>query len=81
MSRTTSTLYGLGGFDPSKSDGNVVALDAIDVPQEPLSPVGALATMLAIAGILTVEDAAAAVGLPPEALVAEAQAWAAAAGE
>ena len=44
----------------------------------PLEPTGALATLLAVVGSLTVEDAANAVGLTPADLVAEAQAWAAA---
>lgn len=41
-----------------------------------LDPVGALATLLAVNGVLLVEDAANAVGLPPDRLVSEAQAWA-----
>ena len=44
----------------------------------PLDPVGALATLLAVTGTLTVEDAANAVHLLPSELVAEAEAWAAA---
>ena len=40
-----------------------------------LDPSGALATLLAVVGSLTVEDAANAVGLTPADLVAEAQAW------
>lgn len=81
MSTMTSTVYGPGGYDPTKHDNNVVSVETIDVPQEPMSHAGALATMLAVAEVLTVENAAAAVGLPPGALVAEAQAWAAAAQE
>ena len=42
----------------------------------PLDPAGALATLLAVTGTLTVEDAANAVRLLPSELVAEAQAWA-----
>jgi hypothetical protein len=45
---------------------------------QPLDPTGALATLLAVVGTLTVEDAANAVGLTPDDLVTEAQAWAAA---
>jgi hypothetical protein len=41
----------------------------------PLDSSGALATLLAVTGTLTVEDAANAVGLTPADLVAEAQAW------
>jgi bifunctional ADP-heptose synthase (sugar kinase/adenylyltransferase) len=43
----------------------------------PLDPTGALATLLAVLELSTVEDAANAVGLTPEDLVAEAEAWAA----
>jgi hypothetical protein len=46
-----------------------------------LDPTGALATLLAVTGTLTVEDAANAVGLTPDDLIHEAQAWAAAGGE
>jgi hypothetical protein len=45
---------------------------------QPLDPTGALATLLAVVGTLTVTDAANAVGLTPDDLVTEAQAWAAA---
>lgn len=41
-----------------------------------LDSVGALATLLAVRGVLSVTDAANAVGLPPDRLVSEAQAWA-----
>lgn len=41
----------------------------------PLDPVGALATLLAVRAVLPVEEAAAAVGLPAQALVDEALAW------
>lgn len=47
--------------------------------QAPLDATGALATLLAVTEVLTVVDAANAVGLPPDALVAEAEAWQAAA--
>jgi hypothetical protein len=45
---------------------------------QPLDSLGAAVTLLAVVGAVTVEDAANAVGQPPEALVAEAEAWAAA---
>lgn len=50
-----------------------------ETPDEhaPLSNVGTLATLLAVLGIATIEDAANAVNLKPDDLVAEAQAWAA----
>ena len=47
-----------------------------DPPQTPLDPTGALATLLAVTEVLTVEDAANAVGLTAADLVAEAEAWA-----
>jgi len=48
-----------------------------EVPQ-PLDATGALATLLAVEQVLTVEDAANAVGLTPDDLVNEALAWGAA---
>jgi hypothetical protein len=45
---------------------------------QPLDAVGSLATLLAVESVLTVEDAANAVGLTPTDLVNEAEAWAAA---
>ncbi len=50
-------------------------------PRKPLDRVGALATLLAVTETLTVEDAANAVGLAPEDLIAEAEAWAVAQGD
>lgn len=44
----------------------------------PLDPLGVLATLLAVTGAVTVQDAANAVGLTPQNLIQEAQAWAAA---
>tara|TARA_R110000868_G_scaffold97275_4_gene267522 strand:- start:1084 stop:1323 length:240 start_codon:yes stop_codon:yes gene_type:complete len=72
-----NTIYGIGGFDPTKANNNIVEEQTIpDPPQAPLDPVGALATLLAVTGTLTVDDAANAVGLTAADLVAEAQAWA-----
>jgi hypothetical protein len=69
--------YGIGGYDPTKPNNNIVEERIIDdPPQAPLDSSGALATLLAVTGTLTVEDAANAVGLNPADLVAEAQAWA-----
>jgi hypothetical protein len=42
---------------------------------QPLDAVGALATLLAVVGTLTVDDAANAVGLTADDLVTEAEAW------
>lgn len=70
-------VYGLGGYDPTKPNNNIVEDDEIpDGPRTPLEPVGALATLLAVSEVVSVEDAANAVGLTADDLVAEAQAWA-----
>jgi hypothetical protein len=42
----------------------------------PLDQIGAAMTLLAVNGVVSVEDAANAVGLTPDDLVAEAEAWA-----
>lgn len=73
-----TVTYGLGGYDPSKPNNNVVAMNDADWPQEPLNQAGVLATLNAVLGIWSVEDAANAVHLSPADLVAEAEAWAAA---
>jgi hypothetical protein len=59
-------------------DGRTYEYEVPDPPPAPLDPVGALATLLAVESVLTVEDAANAVGLSPDDLVNEAEAWAAA---
>lgn len=71
--------YGLGGYDSSKPNNNIVEEYEIDVPQQPLQGVEVLATLNAVLGIWSLQDAANTVGLLPEDLIAEAQAWAAAA--
>jgi hypothetical protein len=64
--------------------GEVVSTRALTLDErraygpQPLEAVGALATLLAVEGVLGVEDAANAVGLTPEQLVTEAQGWSAA---
>lgn len=45
---------------------------------QPLNPTGALATLLAVTPTPSLEDIANAVGLNPEDLIAEAEAWSAA---
>lgn len=60
-------------------DGVLLETVEVDVPdpvQQPLDPVGALATLLVVNGTLTAQDAANAVRLTEADLVAEAQAWA-----
>jgi len=66
-------IYGPGGYDPTKPNKNVIS--ETPTAPEPLDAIGALATLLAVTGTLTVEDAANAVGLTPDDLVTEAQAW------
>lgn len=74
-------VYGIGGYDSSKPNNNIVEeYEVPDPPQQPLPPAAALATLLAVTGVLTVTDAANGVGETPQALTLEAQAWAAAAG-
>lgn len=72
--------YGLGGYDPDKPNGNIV--EELDVPVSPtsLDAAGALATLLVVQGVVDINDAANAVGLVPEELIHEAQAWAVAEG-
>jgi hypothetical protein len=58
------------------SDGNLISSTEVWRDLDPLDPVGALATLLAVTEVVSVEDAANAVGLTPQDLVNEAQAWA-----
>ncbi len=70
-------VYGLGGYDPTKPNNNIVEVYEIDATgPPPLDSVGALATLLAVTEVVAVQDAANAVGLTAGDLVAEAQAWA-----
>ena len=55
---------------------NVVGLhNPLNAPFEPMDPVGALATLLVVLDLVTLEDASAALHEEPEHLVAEATAW------
>jgi hypothetical protein len=72
------TVYGIGGYDPSKPNNNIIEEYEVDDIRQPLDPTGALATLLAVLEVATVADAANAVGLTPDDLIAEAQAWEAA---
>jgi hypothetical protein len=70
-------VYGLGGHNDSLPNNNIV--EAYEIPQTgppPLDSVGALATLLAVTEVVSVQDAANAVGLDPQALIDEAEAWA-----
>ena len=58
------------------ADGETLTYTQPDPPRSPLDPVGALATLLAVTETVSVADAANAVGLTSDDLVAEAEAWA-----
>jgi hypothetical protein len=61
-------------------NGNLLSESDVVRPQAPLDPLGAAMTLLAVLGVVPLDDAANAVGLTPADLVAEAQAWAVAMG-
>lgn len=70
-------VYGIGGYNPKKKNNNIVEeLELDDPPQQPLNDSGALATLMVVNGLIDINDAANAVRQAPEALIAEAQAWA-----
>jgi hypothetical protein len=73
---STVTIYGAGGYNPDLPNGNIIEQYEVSDVRTPLDPAGALATLLAVTETLTVDDAANAVGLTADDLVAEAQAWA-----
>jgi hypothetical protein len=76
---STVTRFGIGGYDPTKPNNNIIEeYETPDPAPQPLDPTGALATLLAVLEVATVQDAANAVGLTPDDLIAEAQAWEAA---
>jgi hypothetical protein len=58
------------------ADGNLVYSVEVWRDLLPLDSVGALATLLAVTEVVSVQDAANAVGLEPQALIDEAEAWA-----
>lgn len=72
--------FGIGGFDASKPNNNIIEEIELDEQDQPLDRVGALVTLLTVQGLLDINDAANAVQLAPEDLVKEAQAWAVAEG-
>ena len=61
-------------------DGEVLTFEQPDPPQAPLEPVAVAATLNAVLGVWSLEDAANAVNLTPADLIHEAEAWAVAAG-
>ena len=50
-------------------------MDDMTNPPTPLIAVGVVATLLAVLEVATVQDAANAVGLTPQDLITEAEAW------
>jgi hypothetical protein len=62
-------------------DGVLVRVEETPDVYDPLNAEGVIATLNAVLGLWTVEDAANAVGLTPADLIAEAQAWALAQGD
>jgi hypothetical protein len=56
-------------------DGQVLIFEQPDPPRPSLDAAGVMATLNAVLGIWPVEDAANSVGLSPDDLIAEAQAW------
>jgi hypothetical protein len=75
---TKVTVYGIGGYDPTKTNNNIIEEYDVEIPQQPLDATGALATLLAVEQVVSVQDAANAVGLTEQDLVNEALAWGAA---
>lgn len=70
-------VFGIGGYDKTKPNDNIVEeIDLPDPPRRPLDDAGALATLLVVTGVLTLQDGANSVRKKPDDLVAEAQAWA-----
>ena len=76
---STTIVYGIGGYDPLKPNSNIVEqYEEPDGPAMPLDPAGVAATLNVVLGLWPLDDAANAVMLTPDDLVAEAEAWAAA---
>lgn len=72
--------YGIGGYDPTKPNNNIVEEQILEDQLTSLKTEGVIATLNVVLGLWPIEDAANAVSLTPSDLVAEAQAWAAAQG-
>ena len=73
---STVVTYGIGGYDPSKPNNNIVEETVIpDDPQQPLHGIALVATLNAVLGIWSLEDAANIAGVSQDDLIAEAQAW------
>ena len=72
---TKIVTFGLGGYDPSKPNYNLVEVVEVPDVQVPLDAVGVVATLNAVLGVWSLADAANAVGLTEQDLINEAQAW------
>lgn len=57
-------------------DGNLVIDEVLEIPYPSLDPAGVAATLNVVLGLWSLQDAANAIGVEPDHLVAEAQAWA-----
>lgn len=64
-------------IDPN---GDTLVYETPDPPFAPLDPIGVMATLNAVLGTWTLQDAANAAGVTPDDLIREAQSWAAAQG-
>lgn len=65
-------------------DGVMLGVEEVELPdpvQQPLPADGVIATLNAVLGLWTLQDAANASGYTEDQLIAEAQAWAAAEGD
>jgi hypothetical protein len=76
-------IYDLDAHSYQREEAGVIvaerAMTDAEVRQygpQPLDATGSLATLLAVESVLTVQDAANAVGLTPQDLINEAEAWA-----
>jgi secreted protein with Ig-like and vWFA domain len=75
-----TVTFGIGGFDQSQPNNNVIwEVVSDEHSTRSLDVIGVFATLNAVLGIWSLEDAANAVNLAPADLIAEAQAWALAA--
>lgn len=70
--------YGVGGYDPTKPNNNIIEDVEIEVEQQPLDSNGVLLCLLVVKGVLTLEEATSFSGLASEQLIEEVLAWEAA---
>lgn len=67
--------FGLGGYDPSKPNDNIVEVVELPDVHAPLDVFGVMATLNVVLGVWSLADAANATGLDEQDLVNEALAW------